>query len=193
MSKIRDIISSNGNLYCSIVVDRFFVDNDFIIDITIFNFCSFNGGHTAWCIYAVRVSNLTKELTEFIETIFFAIQFIWTGWVTGTKTIAFVFLQMTIQICLLTEATFAQMTSIWFLFVVNITDMPLQIARNAERTFAIFALVWLLTGVRAQMPGQICRPWKYFGAKFARITILNFPTVVVAVVQTRCKSSPSGH
>lgn len=79
---------------------------------------------------------------------------------------------MPIQIGLLAKAAIAQMAFEGSLFIVNVTDVPLQITRDAERTLAIFALVRLFAGVRAHVTRQICRSRKHFATIFACVAIL---------------------
>lgn len=64
-------------------------------------------------------------------------------------------LQMTIEIRLLAETLLAQMAAERALLVVDVAHMALQIARDAERSFAVFALVGLFAGVGAQVTRQI--------------------------------------
>lgn len=67
----------NRNFYGFIIIDWFFVDDNVRIDIaTIFCFAALGCGHTARCVEAFGISDFTKELPKFIETILFALQFI---------------------------------------------------------------------------------------------------------------------
>ncbi len=65
------------------------------------------------------------------------------------------FSQVSVQIGLLAEAPVAQRTSVWPLFVVDVSDMALEIGAGGETAFAEVAFVRLFTGVGPQMAGQI--------------------------------------
>ena len=58
-------------------------------------------------------------------------------------------LQMSIQVGLLPETSFAEGTFERFLLVVNISYMSLQIRADGEGPLAIFAFVGLFPGMRS--------------------------------------------
>lgn len=60
-------------------------------------------------------------------------------------------LEMSIEIRLLAEASLAQGALEGSLLVVDVPDVTLQIAGYTERSFAVFTLVGLFTGVGAQV------------------------------------------
>ena len=62
----------------------------------------------------------------------------------------------------------------WFLLVVDIADMSLQIGRDGEGAVAVLALVRLLARVRPQMAGQVGRAREDLSAKLARIAVAGF-------------------
>lgn len=90
--------------------------------------------------------------------------------------ICFVLLEMAVEICLLTETAVAQRAFERLLLVVNVAYVALQIGRNAERSFAVPALIRLFTRMSPQVTGKISRAWKHFPAELARVAILQFPS-----------------
>ena len=73
------------------------------------------------------------------------------GWVGA----GLVLLEVPVKVGLLPETPVTQRTLERLLLVVDVPDMPLEIGRDGERPFAILALVWLLSGVRPQVAGQV--------------------------------------
>lgn len=82
------------------------------------------------------------------------------------------FLEVTIKVCLLPEATLAECTLEGTLLVVNVPHMTLEIAGYAEGTFAVLALVRLLAGVRPKMAGKVCGSREHFATELARVSVL---------------------
>ena len=93
------------------------------------------------------------------------------------------FFQMPVKVGLLAEASITKRTLERFLLVVNVPDVPLEIGGDGKWPFAVFALVWLLSCVGAEVSGQVSRSWKDFATKFAGVPILWFPVVNAAVHQ----------
>lgn len=107
------------------------------------------------CIRTVRVRcHFSKKRSKFIIVVFLTICFVRRRRITdvyskSTSCRILVLFQMTIQVGLLAEALLAQMTPEWTFLVVNVSDVTLQIAGNAERSFAVLALVGLFSSVGA--------------------------------------------
>lgn len=64
-----------------------------------------------------------------------------------------VFLQVSVEVCLLAEAAVAKAALERSLLVVDVAYMSLQVARNAEGTRAEAAFIGLLAGVGSQVAG----------------------------------------
>lgn len=81
------------------------------------------------------------------------------------------FLEVSVQICLLTETPVAQWTLEGFLFIMDVPDMSLKIGGYAEGSLAILAFIWLFSGVSSQVTSQICRSGKHFSAEFTGVPL----------------------
>ncbi len=79
---------------------------------------------------------------------------------------------MSVQVSLLSEATLTLDALERLLAVVDIADMPLQIARDRERAFTVLAAVGLFARVRSQVAGQVRRPGKGLVAESAHVLVL---------------------
>lgn len=100
------------------------------------------------------ISDLTHERSNLVEIGILAFVLVATTWRVGDRynaatVVGLVFLKVSVQIRLLSETPLAQGTLERSLLVVYIPNVPLQIARYAERSLAIFALVRLLAGMGA--------------------------------------------
>ena len=85
------------------------------------------------------------------------------------RAVVFVLSQVTVQVCLLAKAPFTKMTFVWFLLVVDISHVTLQVRGNRERSFTELTLVRLFTSVGAQVPCQVGRPGESFATILAAI------------------------
>ena len=86
------------------------------------------------------------------------------------------FFQMPVKVGLLAEASITKRTLERFLLVVNVPDVPLEIGGDGKWPFAVFALVWLLSCVGAEVSGQVSRSWKDFATKFAPVSASAWPS-----------------
>jgi len=81
-------------------------------------------------------------------------------------------LDMSIEICLLTETSITSMTTEWSFFIVNIPNVTLKVRADREGSFTVLALVRLFASVCSKMTGEIGRSREHLGAELARIPIL---------------------
>ena len=81
-------------------------------------------------------------------------------------------LKVAVQVGLLAEAAVAQRTFEGFLLVVDVAHVALQVGRDGEGTLAVFALVGLFPGVRAQVARQVGRAGEDLAAEFAGVALL---------------------
>lgn len=96
------------------------------------------------------------------------------------RPVSVVLLQVSVQIGLLPETPFAQRTLERFLLVVDVPDVALQVARDAEAPLAVLALVRLFTGMSPEVPRQIGRSGEHFTAELARVSVLRLETCLDA-------------
>lgn len=67
----------NRNFYGFIIIDWFFVNDNVRINIAaVFSFAALSGGNRARCVQSLGISDFTEELSKFIETILFGLQFV---------------------------------------------------------------------------------------------------------------------
>lgn len=92
--------------------------------------------------------------------------------------ISVVLFEMSVQVRLLTEASLAKRTLERLLLVVDVPDVSLEVAGDAEGPLAVLALVGLLPGVGSQVPGQVCASGKDFPAEFARVPVFGLQSGV---------------
>lgn len=60
--------------------------------------------------------------------------------------------------------------------------MSLEVARYAEGSLAVFALVGLFAGVGSKMSREIGRPWEDLSAKFTGVAVLHLPVGVIMMM-----------
>ena len=76
---------------------------------------------------------------------------------------------MSVQIGLLTETPVTKWAAVRPFFVMDVSDVSLQIGADRETAFAKIAFIGLFTGVSAEMPRKISRTRKGFAAVFASV------------------------
>lgn len=54
---------------------------------------------------------------------------------------------------------------------MDVANVALEVARDTERPFAVFALIGLLAGVRPQVSRKVRRPGEYLTAELARVPV----------------------
>ena len=87
-----------------------------------------------------------------------------------------VFLQVSVQVGLLSETPLAERALERFFLVVDVPHVALQVAGDAEAPLAVFTLVGLLAGVRPQVPRQVGGSGEHLAAEFARVSVLGLET-----------------
>jgi len=79
--------------------------------------------------------------------------------------------EVAVEIRLLAETSLADGTLVRLLLVVNVPDVPLEVGGDGEGPLAEVALVRLLAGVGAEVPGQVGGPGKGLAAIFAAVAL----------------------
>ena len=85
---------------------------------------------------------------------------------------SFVLLKMPVKIGLLTKTPLTKGTFERFLFVVNISNVSLEIRWNWKRSLAVFAFIRLFSGVCPQMSCQVGWPGEHLPAELAAVPVL---------------------
>ena len=117
--------------------------------------------------FAHKASNLIKVTHVFI--CFHGFRTVNDLWRVRT---GFVLLKMPVKIGLLTKTPLTKGTFERFLFVVNISNVSLEIRRNWKRSLAVFAFVRLLARVSPQVAGEVGRPGENLPAELAAVPVL---------------------
>ncbi len=78
-------------------------------------------------------------------------------------------LDVPVQVCLLPKTSVADRTLERLLLVVDVPNVSLEVGGDAERTLAVLTLVRLLSGVCAQVTGQIGRAGEDLSAVSAAV------------------------
>lgn len=90
---------------------------------------------------------------------------------TQTGDVGFVLLEVPIEVRLLTETAFAEGALEGAFLVVDVSHVALQVARYAEGTLAVFALVGLFAGMCPQVTREVRGTGEYFATELARVAI----------------------
>ena len=144
------------------------VSNDVIIFLLNINFI-FRDIHWTVFIYNFphKASNLIKVSHVFI--CFHGFRTVNDLWRVRT---GFMLLKMPVEIGLLTKTPLTKGTFERFLFVVNISNVSLEIRRNWKRSLAVFAFVRLFPSMSPQVTGQVGRPGENLPAELAAVPVL---------------------